>query len=129
VAVTSEHLAYEIDAAARIVTVVYIGTLSDSEVLAFYTELVADVPDAPTYDFLVDMRYTDWLASPEMIAKLDQLFQHRLTDHLRRIAVVRKTVMLTAKQQEVALKQGLNQRMVRYFTDMGAARAWLVAPA
>jgi hypothetical protein len=129
VAVTSEHLAYEIDATARIVTVVYIGALSDSEVLAFYAELVADVPDAPTYDFLVDMRYTDWLASPEMIARLDQLFQHRLTDHLRRIAVVRKTVMHTAKQQEVALKQGLNQRMVRYFTDMDAARRWLVVPA
>lgn len=128
-AVTSEHLAYEIDAAARIVTVVYIGALSDSEVLAFYAELVTDVPDAPTYDYLLDLRYTDWLASPEMIARLDQLFQRRLTDHLRRIAVVRKTVTLAAKQQEVALKQGLNQRMVRYFTEMDAARAWLVAPA
>ncbi len=128
-AVTSEHLAYEIDATARIVTVVYIGALSDSEVLAFYAALVADVPDAPTYDYLLDLRYTDWLASPEMIGKLDRLFQRRLTDHLRRIAVVRKTVSLATRQQEAALQQGLNQRMVRYFTDMETARGWLVAPA
>ena len=63
-AVTSEHLAYEIDAATRIATVVYIGELGDNEVLSFYASLMAHYPDAPNYDYLLDMRYTDWRASP-----------------------------------------------------------------
>jgi hypothetical protein len=128
VATTSEHLAYEIDAASRIVTVVYIGLLTDDEVVEFYAQLVAEAPDAPTYDYLLDMRYTDWRASPEAIVQLDQLFQHRLTDHLRRIAIVRKTVSLATRQQEVALRQGLNKRIVQYFTNMETARSWLQTP-
>jgi hypothetical protein len=125
VAVTSEHLAYEIDAVARTAMVVYIGALTDAEVLGFYTSLMAHYPDAPTYDFLLDMRYTDWSASPEMIAQLDRLFCHRPTDHLCRIAIVRKGIAAANLRQEQALRDGLNNRIVRYFTDMDAARGWL----
>ncbi len=124
-AVTSEHLAYEVDAAARTATVVYIGDLTDTEVLDFYASLIAQYPDAPNYDFLLDMRYTDWRASPEMIARLDELFRHRPTDHLRRIAIVRKGMAAADLRQEQALREGLNNRIVRYFTDMDAARGWL----
>jgi len=129
VAITSEHLAYEIDPVARTATVVYIGELSDNEVLGFYASLMADYSDAPNYDFLLDMRYTDWRASPEMIAQLDQLFCHRPTDHLRRIAIVRKTLASANMRQELALHEGLNSRKVRYFTDMDVARNWLHKPA
>lgn len=127
-AVTSEHLAYEIDAVARTATVVYIGDLTDAEVLGFYASLIVQYPDAPTYDFLLDMRYTDWRASPEMIARLDELFRHRPTDHLRRIAIVRKGMAAADLRQEQALREGLNNRAVRYFTDMDAARGWLQKP-
>ncbi len=128
-AVTCEHLAYEIDPVARTATVVYIGALTDTEVLGFYASLMGQYPDAPTYDFLLDMRYTDWSASPEMIARLDQLFCHRPTDHLRRIAIVRKDVAAANRRQEQALHDGLNNRTVRYFTDMDAARGWLQKPS
>ncbi len=127
-AITSEHLAYEIDPVARTATVVYIGELSDSEVLGFYASLMAQYPDAPNYDFLLDMRYTDWRASPEMIARLDQLFCRRPTDHLRCIAIVRKTLDSINMRQEQALHDGLNSRKVRYFTEMGVARSWLHKP-
>lgn len=128
-AVTCEHLAYEIDAVARTATVVYIGELTDNEVLSFYASLMAHYPDAPNYDFLLDMRYTDWRASPEMIARLDQLFRRRPTDYLRRIAIVRKGMAAANLRQEQALRDGLNNRTIRYFTDMDAARVWLQKPA
>lgn len=126
--VTSEHLAYEIDVAARMVTVVYIGAPTDNEVLSFYASLIAHYPDAPNYDYLLDMRYTDWLASPEMIGRLDQLFRRRPTDYLRRIAIVRKTLDSTNMRQEQALHEGLNNRAIRYFIDMEPARRWLRSP-
>lgn len=125
-AVTSEHLAYEIDVAARIATVVYIGELGDNEVLSFYASLMAHYPDAPNYDYLLDMRYTDWRATPETIDRLDQLFRRRPTDYLRRIAIVRKTLDTTTNLlQEQALRQGLNNRTIRYFADMEPAQRWL----
>lgn len=125
-AVTSEHLAYEVDTVARIATVVYIGALDDNEVLGFYASLMAHYPDAPDYDYLLDMRYTDWRATPEMIARLDQLFRRRPTDYLRRIAIVRKTIEAAVNMlQEQALQQGLNNRSVRYFADMAQAERWL----
>ncbi|MBS4049180.1 MAG: hypothetical protein KG075_22745 [Alphaproteobacteria bacterium] len=127
-AITSEHLAYEIDPVARTATVVYIGELTDNEVLGFYASLMAQYPDAPNYDFLLDMRYTDWRASPEMIVRLDQVFRRRPTDHLRRIAIVRKSLASTNMRQEQALHEGLNNRAIRYFVDMDLAQRWLRSP-
>lgn len=124
-AVTSEHLAYEIDAAARIATVVYIGALSDQEVVEFYAGLVASYPDAPTYDYLLDMRYTDWRITPAALSRIDQLFRRRPSDHLRRVAVVRKTLDTTNMQQEQVLRDGLNNRSIRYFAAMDQAQRWL----
>ena len=124
---TSQHLAYEIDAAARIATVVYIGQISDDEVLNLYAHLIDEYPDFPTYDYLLDMRYTDWRASADVIASLDGLLQRRDTDYRRRIAIVRKAADLTNRQQESALHEGLNHRAVRYFAEMDPAREWLLA--
>lgn len=122
---TSEHLAYEIDTVARIATVVYIGELSDQEVLAFYTQLLADVPAAPGYDFLLDMRYTDWRITPGAISRIDQLFCQHGSDGLRRVAVVRKMLNATSMQQEQVLRAGLTNRTIRYFADMEQAQVWL----
>lgn len=124
-AVTSQHLAYEIDAAARIATVVYIGELSDREVLAFYTQLLADVPAAPGYDFLLDMRYTDWRITPDAVSRINRLFGQRGRDDLRRVAVVRKTLNATNMQQEQVLRAGLTSRTIRYFAVMEQAQGWL----
>lgn len=124
-ATTCEHLAYEIDAAARIATVVYIGELSDREVLGFYANLMAHHPDAPNYDYLLDMRYTDWRATSETISQIDRLFSRRPTDHLRRIAIVRKIEDATNRRQEQALHEGLNNRTIRYFAGMQQAMHWL----
>lgn len=123
--VSSEHLAYEIDTVARIATVVYIGELTDHEVLGFYAGLMAHYPDAPNYDYLLDMRYTDWRISSETIARIDQLFGHRPTDYLRRVAVVRKSNDTINRLQEQALRAGMNNRTVRYFADINQAQRWL----
>lgn len=124
-AVTSEHLAYEIDAAAGIATVVYIGTLSDQDVVEFYAGLMASYPDAPTYDYLLDMRYTDWRISPAALSRIDQLFLRHPHDGLRRVAVVRKTLDTTNMQQEQVLRDGLTNRTIRYFAAMDQAQRWL----
>ncbi|MEK9970420.1 MAG: hypothetical protein VW600_14865 [Ferrovibrio sp.] len=120
-----EHLAYEFDEAARIVNVVYIGAIEDAEVLDFYGDLLRLRPDAPGYDFLVDMRYTEWLASPAMLATLDALFRFDSPQpRLRRVAIVRKDTVARDRTQQDLLRN-LKSREVRYFTDMDVARVWL----
>jgi hypothetical protein len=123
---TCEHLAYEIDAATRIITVVYIGALTDDEVVAFYANLVEQHADAPTYDYLIDMRYTDWLATPEAIAGIDAVYSRIGSDYRRHIAIVRKNAATTNKLQETVLRDGLKDRVIRYFTDITLARNWLM---
>jgi hypothetical protein len=123
-----EHLAYEFDEAARIVNVVYIGAVEDAEVLGFYRNLLRERADAPTYDFLIDMRYTEWSASPEMLVALDGMFrvEHR-QPRLRRVAVVRKDSIARDRTQQNLLRD-LRSREVRYFTTMEIALAWLQLP-
>lgn len=126
--VACEHLAYEFDEAARIVSVVYIGHVDDAEVLAFYENLLRQRPDAPTYDFMVDMRYTDWAAAPEVVAAIDALFR---VDHpqprLRRVAVVRKNAGRRDRTLSELLR-GLKNREVRYFNLLEMAQGWLQLP-
>jgi hypothetical protein len=126
--VACEHLAYEVDEAARIVTVVYIGDVDDAQVLAFYENLLRQRPDAPTYDFMVDMRYTEWAAACDVLATIDAMFR---VDHpqprLRRVAVVRKDAGLRNNSQSKLL-HGLKNREVRYFKALEMAQAWLQLP-
>jgi len=126
--VACEHLAYEFDEAACIVTVVYIGDVGDAEVLAFYENLLRQRPDAPAYDFMIDMRYTDWSATPDILAVIDAMFRvDRVQPRLRRVAVVRKDTGLRDRARSVLLS-GLKNREVRYFTAMEMAQAWLQLP-
>lgn len=122
---TCQHLAYEIDSATRIITVVYIGTLTDDEVIGFYADLADRHAEALTCDYLLDMRYTEWRATPDVIDSIDRLFNRKRTDYRRRIAIVRKAVIAINKQQEIVLRAGLQGRIIRYFTDMDVAQAWL----
>ncbi len=123
---TSQHLAYDIDDAAGIVTVVYIGALTDDEVLTFYARLVARHARAPAYDYLLDMRYTDWAASPALVTQIDAIFDSAdLYDHCRRIAIVRKVTNIVRPHHESTLRRGMNDRIFAYFTDMELARSWL----
>ena len=125
---TSQHLAYEIDEATNIVTIVYIGMLTDDEVATFYARLVARHPRAPAYNYLLDMRYTDWVASPALVARVDAIFDStELQTHCRRIAIVRKDAALAQKHQESMLSRGMNDRIFRYFSSLDQARGWLLA--
>lgn len=122
-----EHLAYDIDDATRIVTIVYIGDVEDDEVIDFYTGLHRLRPDAVNCDYLLDMRYTDWRASPEMVARLKVLFGNRPVHAHRRLAIVRKTDAVANRVQESVLREGLDWRIIRYFSQMDVARDWLQA--
>jgi len=121
-----EHLAYDIDDDARIVTVVYIGDVRDDEVIDFYVDLHAQRPDVVTCDYLLDMRYTDWRASQEMIARLRIVFSREQVNARRRLAIVRKSDAMVNKVQEAVLREGLDWRSIRYFSQMGQARDWLL---
>lgn len=122
-----EHLAYDIDAAARIVTVVHIGSLHDDDVLRFYTQLIAGTPAVSAYDYLLDMRYTDWVAAPTLVVAICDLLDHGSGDAMtdRRFAVVRKDPAVAEKMQEGLLRDGLKHAVIRHFNGMPAARAWL----
>lgn len=122
-----EHLAYDIDDALQIVTVVYIGDVTDDEVVDFYSSLHDRRPDVVDCDYLLDMRYTDWRASPEMIARLRALFSRGVVNRRRRMAIVRKSDAMANKMQESVMREGIDWRIIQYFSQMDAARDWLRA--
>jgi len=122
----SQNLAYDIDEIGRIITVVYIGELTDAAVLAFYRGLVQSRPDAPDYDFLLDLRYTAWTAQAETIEQIDLLFADAAGIGRRRIAVVRKgNAALYESTKSELMRIGIGDRDIRYFDLLDAARDWL----
>lgn len=122
----SQNLAYEIDEISRIITVVYIGVLTDADVLAFYRSLVQHRPDAPDYDFLLDLRYTAWSAQADTIIEIEALFDVAARDTGRRIAVVRKGTAIVFEQVKSELvRQGIGDRTIRYFDSLNMAQDWL----
>jgi len=124
-----EHLAYEIDAAHRTVTIVYIGQLSDDEVVDFYAGLVGTRSEATLYDYLLDMRYTNWIATPIVVDRISRVFEDSLPAlQCRHVAVVRKSSAAIVKAQETLLGQASDRRVVRYFSAIDAARDWLRTP-
>jgi len=122
----SQNLAYEIDEISRIITVVYIGVLTDADVVAFYRSLVQQRPDAPDYDFLLDLRYTAWSAQADTIVEIESLFDLASRDTGRRIAVVRKGASVAMEQMKSELvRQGIGDRTIRYFGSLDVAQDWL----
>lgn len=122
----SQNLAYDIDEISRVITVVYIGELTDAAVLAFYRDLVHSRPEAPDYDFLLDLRYTAWTAEAQTIVEIDLLFNDVGRMAGRRIAVVRKgnaAIYETTKSELVRV--GIGERVIRYFDHLDAAHDWL----
>jgi hypothetical protein len=121
----SQRLAYEFDEIGRIITVVYIGTLTDADVVEFYRGLMTHRTDAADYDFLLDMRYTSWSAQGDTIAAIGRLFDDRGLQSAHRIAVVRKDNAATQEQKSALKRQGIGQREIRYFETLRAAQDWL----
>lgn len=122
----SQNLAYDIDEISRIITVVYIGALTDAAVVTFYRDLVQRRPDAPDYDFLLDMRYTAWAAEAQTIVDIDQLFNEAGRLAGRRIAVVRKgNAAIFETMTSELVRVGIGERVIRYFDLLDAAQDWL----
>lgn len=121
----SQQIAYEVDDISRIITVVYIGALTDFDVLGFYRGLLGNRPDAPDYDFLLDMRYTDWSARLETIAEIDALFNDGNRMDARRIAVVRKEHAVMYERDSALKRHGIGRRHVQYFATLETGRNWL----
>lgn len=122
----SQRLAYEFDEIGRIITVVYIGALTDADVVAFYRGLMAHRADARDYDFLLDMRYTNWSAQADTIAAIGQLFDDRGLQSAHRIAVVRKGNATLHEHDSALSRQGIGDRAIRYFDSLAIARDWLI---
>lgn len=122
----SQNLAYDIDEISRVITVVYIGELTDAAVVAFYRDLVGRRPDAPDYDFLLDMRYTAWAAEAQTIVDIDRLFNEADRVAGRRIAVVRKgNAALYETMKSELVRVGIGERVIRYFDLLDMAQDWL----
>lgn len=122
----SPNLAYDIDEISRVITVVYIGELTDAAVVAFYRDLICNRADAPDYDFLLDMRYTAWTAEAATIVEIDRLFSEAGRMIGRRIAVVRKgnAAMYEAMKSEL-VRVGIGESAIRYFDQLDMAQDWL----
>lgn len=122
----SQNLAYDIDEIGRIITVVYIGDLTDAAVLDFYRGLVKSRPDAPDHDFLLDLRYTAWAVRADTIVQIDALFAAADSVARRRIAVVRKgNAALYETTTSELMRVGIGDRYIRYFDQLDAAHDWL----
>jgi len=121
------QIGVEIDAAAGMITVVYFGAVTDAQVLAFYTGLVQETPQAIEYDILIDLRHTTYIPSSETIQALGLLVRNNPRKK-GRIAAVRRErpEVYTAMQGGRMLDEFGSDRM-RFFDGLDAARAWLLA--
>lgn len=121
------QIGVEIDATAGMVTVVYFGAVTDEQVLAFYTGLLQETPQAVEYDILIDLRHTTYIPSSETIQALGQ-FARSIERRKGRIAAVRRErpEVYTAMQGGRMLDEFGSDKM-RFFDGLDAARAWLLA--
>ncbi len=121
------QIGVEIDATAGMVTVVYFGAVTDEQVLAFYTGLLQETPQAVEYDILIDLRHTTYIPSSETIQALGQ-FARSIERKKGRIAAVRRErpEVYTAMQGGRMLDEFGSDKM-RFFDGLDAARAWLLA--
>lgn len=121
------QIGVEIDATAGMVTVVYFGAVTDEQVLAFYTGLLQETPQAVEYDILIDLRHTTYIPSSETIQALGQ-FARGIERKKGRIAAVRRErpEVYTAMQGGRMLDEFGSDKM-RFFDGLDAARAWLLA--
>jgi len=129
----SGQIAFEIDDAKRIVTVVYLGPVTEQQVLDFYVADTLSAHIIECYDFLVDQRHSLYRAPEGAIERLGKALRQRagvprLDISRRRIALVRRDQPEAfAATHGAPMRAEFGTEFVRYFNDMDEARAWLRA--
>lgn len=125
---TSGQIAFEIDEAVRLVTVVYAGPVQDEQVIGFYEKLFGDRPDLAEYGFLVDSRYSVWIADEATLARVAEVTKPPVAfAGSRRIAMVRRerAEVISAGRGRL-MQDAFGKSVVRYFNDLDSARRWLL---
>ncbi len=125
----SGQIGVEIDEAARLVMVAYIGPVTDAQVLAFYRGLVADKPQVARYDFLIDLSFSGYVPSPASVQALGELARSAGGGNNRIAAVRRERPELYAATDGRPMLEVFGADNVRFFNDLVRARAWISMPA
>lgn len=129
----SGQIAFEIDDGARLATIVFLGCVTDQQLIELYAAGGFDNAATSGYRFLFDLRHTAWIPDGATIRQLAlrmRLLREKagLGPDKRRIAIVRRdnpevyAATLGAKTQAE-----IGQERLRYFNDICAARLWLEA--
>lgn len=125
----SGQIGGEIDEAARLVMVAYIGPVTDAQVLAFYRGLVADKPQVARFDFLIDLSFSGYVPSPASVQALGELARGAGGGGNRIAAVRRERPELYAATDGRPMLEVFGADNVRFFNDLSQARAWLAGMA
>ncbi|MBP6819739.1 MAG: hypothetical protein KBC46_10600 [Ferrovibrio sp.] len=132
-AILSGQVAFEIDDDERLTTIVFLGPVSDQQVIELYTAGGFDNAAISGYNFLFDLRHTRWIPNPATIRQL-ALHMRQVREQAgtgpdqRRIAAVRRdNPEVYAATHGARTQAEIGQQRLRYFNDICAARLWLRA--
>jgi hypothetical protein len=132
-ALLSGQIAFEIDEAERIATIVFLGPIAEQQVIDFYMSGVVDQAGIDGFDFLFDLRHTKWIPDPATIRVLG-LYMRQVRAKAgagpdsRRIAAVRRDQPeVYASLHGAATQAELGTERLRYFDDIEQARLWVKA--
>ncbi len=123
----SGHIGVEIDDAAKLVMVAYIGPVTDQQVLAFYAGILKDAPRVVEYDVLADLRLTSYVPGPGIVQAIGELVG-AVGRRVGRVAAVRRErPELYAATDGRPMREVFGTDNVRFFNDITEARGWLAA--
>lgn len=121
----SGHIGVEIDDAAKLVMVAYIGPVTDQQVLAFYAGILKESPRVVAYDVLADLRLTSYVPGPGIVQAIGELVGATGRRVGRIAAVRRERPELYAATDGRPMREVFGIDNVRFFNDIAEARAWL----
>jgi len=129
--VLSGQIAFEIDDDERLTTIVFLGPVTDLQVVELYSAGGFDEAAISGYNFLFDLRHTRWIPNPATIRQLAlRMRQVREeagagTDQRRIAAVRRDNPEVYAATHGARTQAEIGRERLRYFDDIAAARVWL----
>ncbi len=130
-ALLSGQVAFEIDDDERLTTIVFLGPVTDQQIIDLYTAGGFDDAAISGYNFLFDLRHTRWIPDPATVRQL-ALRIRQIREQAgagadqRRIAAVRRdNPEVYAATHGARTQTEVGQERLRYFNDIDAARVWL----
>jgi hypothetical protein len=125
------QIAFDIDEAEGIATIVYLGMVTDQMAHDFYLAGHVDAGVVAGLDFLVDMRHTHWQPSADTIATI-AAYVRQVRSRAGADAAPLRIASVRADNTDVhsilhgaPMRTGFGEETMRYFDNMDEARAWL----